>query len=246
MNQDDWLNFWFKPQLFMHESWVGQLDNALLDKQSSALAWHLSFDYVCDTYRLNKEYQELEDGLVKNILRELLANDETILDLASMMISSVAIDKNMSTETRRKILQRNRALSLKKRFLNVCQKLDAKEFGIYFIFLAVTISLPSLWSRVRLMFAQETVAKIEQICKEVPRLASNDAAIRRAWKEIFNLKQELKPDFAMANVDDTLASMEADAANDVPAHILEAQEQAMLEQAEVEEAVPEEMLKAAS
>lgn len=246
MNQDDWLNFWFKPQLFMHESWVGQLDGTLLSKQSSTLAWHLSFDYVCDTYRLTKEYHDLEDGLVKNILCELLANDETILDLASMMVSSVAIDKNMSTETRRKILQRNRALSLKKRFLNVCQKLDEKEAGIYFIFLAITISLPSLWCRVRLMFAQPTVAKIEQICKEVPRLSSNDSAIRRAWKEIFNLKQELKPDFAMANVEETLAAMESEAANDPNEDALPMMQEGSPEDYSGEELLPEEQLRAAS
>ena len=234
MTQDDWLNFWFKPQLFMHESWFESLDGRLLNKASSALAWHLSFDYVCDVFRLSTEFIEVEEGLVQNILADLLRNDETVLDLAAMMMSTQAIDKSMSTHMRRKVLQRHRALSLKKRFLGICQSLTEREFGVYFVFLAVSMAThrqtnlsgnenitakAPLWSRIRLLFPRETVEKIELAGKQVPRMAANDAAIRRAWREIMNLKHELKPEFAMTDADTTIAEIDMEAANDTEASV---------------------------
>jgi len=214
VNQDDWLNFWFKPQLFMHDSWVSMLDQTLLNRHSSALAWHLSFDYVCDCYQLPPEYSEFEDSFVKEILDELIKNKKELLNIACLMISGVAVDNSTSIAIRRKILQRNRALSLKKRFLANKQNLDDNELGIYFIFISIIRTQPELWSRFRLFFPKESVKKVEQAGKDVLSLKANDNAIRRAWKEIFRLKQELTPDFSLTTADDAIGLIEAEATND--------------------------------
>lgn len=214
MSQDDWLNFWFKPYLFMHDSWVLLLDEKLLNRDSSALAWHLSFDYLCECYCLPQEYLDIEDGLIKDILGELLKDDKKILDMACMMISSVVVDENITIATRRKILRRNRALSLKKRFLVTSHNLDNNELGIYFVFFAVTTINPELWSRFRLLFPKDSVEKIEQTGKEVPHSLANISAIRRAWKEIFNLKRELELESVMINAKETMANIDAEVEND--------------------------------
>lgn len=195
--QDEWLNFWFKPQLFLDQSWYSAIDERLLHARSSSLAWHISYSYVCDCLKLPEEYVEVKPGLAANIIHDLLQNDRTIIGLATMMVSSLAVDTQLPTELKRKVLQRNRALSLKKRFAEACDNLQDREYGIYFLYLAIMLETPQLWRRVRLMFKRETVENIEQAGKRVPRTEANAKAVRRAWNEIFQLKNVLRPGSAV-------------------------------------------------
>ncbi len=190
--QEDWLNFWFKPQLFIHRTWIDEIDKRLLNKNSSSLTWHLSYGYICSLFRLPKVYQELDDGIARNILQLLLQKDETVIDVATMMISGVSNNKSMPLNFRRKILQRSRGLSLKKRFLNNSDDLSVSEYGIYFVYLAVEFLTPTLWRRVRLIFPRATVENIEEAGKQVYRSEVNEKAVRRAWRYILNFISEIK------------------------------------------------------
>ena len=209
MNQGEWLDFWFKPQLFMHESWIPMLDETLINKQSSTLAWNLSFHYICDCYQLPEEYFEIENDLTEDILHELLKSNKAIINMACLMVSSLVVDKSVSLALRRRALQRHRALSLKKRFLTNCQSLNGDEFGIYLVFLSVISTTPKLWSRFRLLFPKSAVEKIEQTGNEAPRSKANDNAIRRAWKEIFYLKNELEKNLSITSTESAIAVVDA-------------------------------------
>ncbi len=196
---DDWLNFWFTPQLFFHGSWFAALDQRLLSAKSSSLAWNTSYDYVCDVLRLPVEVEEPCGGLAGQIIKDLMQNDRSIVNLATVMVSSKAIDSSMSIDIKRKILQRNRALSLKKRFAQACDELSDNEFGVYFIYLAVMLDTPKLWRRVRLMFKRDTVEKVERAGRKIPRSEVNTKAIRRAWKEIYVLKGVVRPQHGLSD-----------------------------------------------
>ncbi|TQV84066.1 hypothetical protein FKG94_05210 [Exilibacterium tricleocarpae] len=214
IQQDDWLNFWFKPQLFIHQSWYGELDERLLNQNTSALAWNWSYDYICDCYGLPKEYVALEDDIASKILLGMLENRDTTMDLAEKMASGVVNEKSMSVDIRRRILQRNRALSLKKRFFDVCTGLEKGQFGLCFLHLTMSFSAPDLWKRVRLLFLRETVEFIESTVKQMSCLEANGKAAKRAWVEILNMKDELEPNFSITHRDEKVSDSGVEAAND--------------------------------
>ena len=126
----------------------------------------------------------------QQILKDLLEARNTIDSFATLMMGGRTDGEKVATELKRKILQRSRALSLKRRFAEADDRLNEESYGLFFTCLIFTVMAPELWKRVRLLFDKERILLLEEIAQDVKRTDANLKAIRRGWNEIYNLREE--------------------------------------------------------
>lgn len=190
LDNERWLSFWFKPYLYLHSTWMQDLDQRLLTGQSSSLAWHVAYPYLCSIYQLPQHYRTMTDGMVNSVVSDLLNGDDHIIDMASFMVSGSCKAGAISLAMRRIFLQRSRALSLKKRLYEPTQNIAESDSGLLLVYLLCMCIDANYWQRVRLFFDKQRVSVIENNSQAISFSDANKKAVQRAWNEIYQLKRE--------------------------------------------------------
>ena len=223
LDNERWLSFWFKPYLYLHASWMQDLDQRLITEQSSSLAWHVAYPYICAIYQLPQRYQTMTEGMVNSVVSDLVNGDENIIEMASFMLSGSCKPGAISLAMRRVFLQRSRALSLKKRLYEPTHNIAESDSGLLLVYLLCMCVDANSWQRIRLLFDKQRVSAIENNSQAIAFSDANKKAVQRAWNEIYQLKREIeaehqrnlaheeqlgKPDHVAASNDDEIIDAE--------------------------------------
>lgn len=201
LDNERWLEFWFKPYLYLHSSWMKDVDQRLLTENSSSLAWHVSYPYVCNVYRISLHYRDMTEGLINNVIFDLLAGGQDVVDMASFMLGGISKSDNFSQTQKRILLQRSRALSLRKRLYDPTENIPEQECGLLLIYLLCQCVDPEYWQRARLFFEKSRVLSVERGGKFIPLSDANKKAVQRAWNEIYQLKPQPEVEQPLDTVD---------------------------------------------
>lgn len=187
---DTWIDIWFKPYLYLHKSWMSNIDQRLLTDSNSSLAWQGSYHYICSALQMRADYCELRSDFIKALVEDLFKGDFQTLDMASFMVTGTFKLDDIDVEQKRFLVQRSRALSLKKRVYDPIRFLSEIDAGLLLIRLLCQSTDIDSWQRIRLFFDKSRVNFIEESANAIELTDITRRSIIRACSEIHQLKYQ--------------------------------------------------------
>lgn len=185
-----WLDIWFKPYLYMHRSWMCNIDQRLLTDTNSSLAWQGSYQYLCRALELRCDYRELHSDFIRALANDFFNGEYQALDMASFMVTGTFKLDDVELEQKRFLVQRSRALSLKKRIYEPIGFLSEIDAGLLLVRLLCQAIDLDAWQRIRLFFDKSRVNFIEASANAIELTDITRRSIIRACSEIYQLKYQ--------------------------------------------------------
>lgn len=183
-----WIDIWFKPYSYLHDTWRHSIDNRLLSDTSSSLAWQSSYHYLCDLLKLQADYCDEDNTFIQALLNDLWNKDFQILDMAAFMVTGTFKLADVELEQKRFLVQRSRALSLRRRLFEPVPCLSELDAGLMLVRLLCQCVDSLAWQRIKLFFDKNRVSFIESSVSAIDFSDITRRSIIRACNEIYQLK----------------------------------------------------------